>query len=116
MIYIMQKQKKKPSSGQRIVRELQEIRATIENIETQIEELKPKKGARKAWQLLAQGMIKGVAFAFGTTVLAGLILLGVYQILNSESVQGWINNTMQTTLENTVGGAVSEAFGNVMEN
>lgn len=112
----MAETKKRPTSAQKIVKELQEIRAAVESIETQVEELKPKTGARKAWQLFTQGIVRGVAFAFGTTVIAGLILFGFYRVLNSETIQNWISDTVRTAVEQTIGNAVSETIGSVLEN
>ncbi len=108
--------KKKNSSNnvRELINEVREIRAAVESIEYQLDDLKPKKGLARASTTFFQGLLKGFSFAIGATIIAGLLFYGIYLLIQSDVAQNWLSDTVQTTVENTVGNAVSEGIGGAL--
>ncbi|MFH1767361.1 MAG: hypothetical protein ABH826_04735 [Patescibacteria group bacterium] len=108
----MPETKKKQSGGvQELINEVREIRAAVESIEIQLDDLKPKKGLSLTASTFFQGLIRGFAFAVGATVIAGLLFFVIYNFFQSDVAQEWLSDNIQTAIQNTIGNAVSEGIG-----
>lgn len=80
---------KKPPRSQ--MQALYEIRDSIQ-------ELEPKKGLRKFLDHFLIGILRGLGFALGSTVILALLILILQAVLRSGAISTFVNDTFEAQI------------------
>lgn len=91
-------QDNKISTRTQLLREVEAIRDTVDTLEEYLDEMRPKSTGKRIWQLIWQSAIRGFGFVLGTTILAGITLFLLANLVQADFFQNWIDAQMQEFL------------------
>ena len=99
---------KKTSNVAKLTQEIENLHEAIEELHEDVRKIAPKSGIHKAGMSFLNGILKGLGFLIGTTLVAAILIWGLSKALNSQVVQDWIGNTIQDAVSTQVEKAVPE--------
>ncbi len=85
---------------------LEEIKLTVQQIQDDIEEMKPKTGMKRIGSLLFDGIIRGLGMLIGTTIIAGAILGALYYIITSTVFMDFLGETINDAIVSAIQNAL----------
>lgn len=115
------KPKKKPTrvpgaNTQKLVDKLDELHETVMEIQEDVERIKPHSAFKRFLGHFAQGVLRGIGFVFGTTILAAVIVVALQQFFQSEKFQEWLGDAFITVLTPALESAVHDIIGATISN
>ena len=84
--------KKQHLRHEELVQEMHQLHEAIDDLHLEIHKLTPPTAIRKAVRSFATGLVKGVGFVVGTTLIAALLIYFVQQSLESGKLQDWVGD------------------------
>ena len=96
------KTKPKPKEVDDLSKEIDELGVIINELHEDIKKMTPKSAWKRAGLNLLTGITKGVGLIIGTTIIAGIIFLVLQRVLNSPTVQTWIGETLQESIQSYI--------------
>ncbi|MFA6522694.1 MAG: hypothetical protein WCT24_03845 [Patescibacteria group bacterium] len=87
--------------------ELFEIQKAVEEIRDHTESMKPKPALTRFFGIFLHGMVQGLGFVIGTTILAGIGFLLLKNFLTSTGFEDWLGNQARSIVDHAIEQAVS---------
>ena len=105
------KLKKKSVPGantQRLIDKLDELHETVMEISEDIERIKPHSAVKRMGGSILHGVLRGIGFVFGTTILATAVILLLQKFFQSPQFQTWLGKAFEN--------ALTKAFASIISN
>lgn len=89
-------------------KEVNDLSLAIEELHDDIRKMIPKSAGRRAMNSIGNGVLRGLGFIIGTTVIAAILIFGIQQALQSQIIQDWISSQFSTVIEKSIENAKNE--------
>jgi len=105
--------KRSPSTAkiESLEKEVNDLSLAIEDLHEDIKKMLPKSPGRRMLNSIGSGILKGLGFIIGTTIIAALFIFLIQKALQTDVVQSWISEQITTAVENSVENAVDNTIG-----
>ena len=81
---------------------MHQLHEAIDDLHLEIHKLTPPTAIRKAVRSFATGLVKGVGFVVGTTLIAALLIYFVQQSLESGKLQDWVGDQVRGAITESI--------------
>ncbi len=92
-------------------KEVNDLSLAIEDLHEDIRKMLPKSAGRRMLNNLGSGILKGLGFIIGTTIIAALFIFLIQKALQTDVVQSWISDQISSAVEASVDKAVDNTIG-----
>ncbi len=90
------------STTKAILRELQDIRESLEIIEQRSKYLKPPGAVKKAGMDIISGIFRAIGIFIGSVILIGALVFVLQRVVSSPQFQNFLGEQVENTVENVV--------------
>jgi hypothetical protein len=87
---------------EKLIDEMRDLRGAIDDLHDEVHKLTPPTAFAKIMRGFVSGVIRGVGFVVGTTVVAAVLVLLAQQAIESGKFQDWISSQVSDAITESI--------------
>lgn len=99
--------KKKSSAIAELRDEIEDLHLAIETLHRDLKRMSPPNPWKRAGRSFAGGIVKGLGFIFGTTIIAAIMIWGIQKAISSPIAENWLTDKISSIITDAVQNTVS---------
>lgn len=85
-----------------LIDEMQDLHDAIDELRTEVKKLAPPTAIIKAFRGFFTGIVRGVGFVVGTTLVAAVLIYFVQQSFESGRLQNWVSDQIRGAITESI--------------
>ncbi len=81
---------------------MRDLREAIDDLHDEVHKLTPPTALAKVMRGFVSGVIRGVGFVIGTTVVAAILVLLAQQAIDSGKFQDWVSDQVSEAINDSI--------------
>lgn len=98
---------KKSTAISELREEIQDLHVAIQTLHKDLKRMSPPSPWKRAGRSFTGGILKGLGFIFGTTIIAALMIFGIQKVLNSKIAENWLSEQISGIVNSAVESTIS---------